>query len=392
MDPNFALALRLLLAIGISSGLTCILGRMILRLDWRGAGIIGGISAGIALGPMVLGELAPKLYTSLNIGAVAESSALALAEYDAKQAEQALVAVGVSPSAIEEQQQADRARIETLEHARDRELERFRRVPMVVGATAAVLVLIAGARLGGLSGWAGAGIGASASVVTALIWAVALRQLVDAIPRDAVLLGAIAAGGTVFARGRWRRAFGLGSLIGSGVVLGAAGGWAMVALGAAASLGGLVLAWAVPVQGKPAHRWTVLGSVLLTPTCIALPISMCDLQPGLGPMVLILLAGTLGADVHLFATWLAIGWLDRTRRRRTPASAWLGVFGQGWTTTTMALLALAAVTGTVDLTRSVGSAGALAIAVHAGTFEITKPFTMRSMARLRAMMREATRR
>ncbi|MFI4894038.1 MAG: hypothetical protein ACIAQ0_11480, partial [Phycisphaerales bacterium JB058] len=68
METEAALAVRMVLAIGLAWVLTFTFGRRLLRLDLRGAGVVGGVCAGIALGPMVLGKVTPAFYEEVNVG------------------------------------------------------------------------------------------------------------------------------------------------------------------------------------------------------------------------------------------------------------------------------------------------------------------------------------
>jgi len=142
MTADAAIVIRLVLAIGMSWGLTFIVGRRLIKLDWRGAGVVGGICAGIALGPAVLGAAAPGWHERLNVGAVAETGALVEFQESRAGDEAALAASGVSKVAVQEAITKNDAHEAVLVEHVERELARFVMQPMAVASSLGLIFLM----------------------------------------------------------------------------------------------------------------------------------------------------------------------------------------------------------------------------------------------------------
>lgn len=111
----------------------------------RGAAIVGGLIAGLLIGPGVFGRVSPAWYEAVFVGAVRERAGLR-AEVDRQHVErEALEAAGVTDVAVEEQERAVHAprRAEARRRADHASGEHRARMDIVSGALCAAFVLLA---------------------------------------------------------------------------------------------------------------------------------------------------------------------------------------------------------------------------------------------------------
>ncbi|RNC80605.1 MAG: hypothetical protein ED559_02005 [Phycisphaera sp.] len=383
MDADAALALRLILAIGTALLLTFTVGRVLMRLDWRGAGVVGGVCAGIALGPLVFGNLSPTFYEQLNKGGIAERNALEAFIDQRAEDEAALAEVGVSEEALVEAELQNDARESRLRSELAIERIRFKGVPLGGAAVLGLIYLMLGSWLGfGLS-LSGLRIGTLAGLIAVLIWAVVSRKVMGVGLTESVLAGALIAGGTCWSRGRWRYSIGLGSVLLVLAVIAVAGAthaaWtACVAVGL-----GAMLSRTSRLSMRARARWSFAAHAVLAPSAIALLVSVFDLTPRFDLIAFVLVAGVFAGDAHLIAAWIAMGWQATGRRRELPISSWTGVYSQGWTGTSLVLTGLVFASGALELHTPTGGAIVLAVALHAAFVEMTRPATARLLASMR---------
>jgi hypothetical protein len=392
MDADAALAIRLILAIGLSWVLTFTVGRRVLRFDWRGAGVVGGICAGIALGPAILGSITPDLYRQLNVGAVTETRALDEFQMMRAGDEAALAESGVSEAAVIETVAENDLKEAALEAEIQSEMDRFISLPLAVASALGLIFLMLGCWMGYAVGLAGFRIGLVAGLLTALLWAVIARKLLGLGLTESIACGGVIAGGTCWSRGRWRWSAGAGSVVIALACFTIAGdtrtAWTV---GVAMALGAL-LTWTSPLSQRARARWAFVAHALVVPGMIAVVVSVCSVELESPQLAFVALAGVFAGDIHMVASWVGINWFESGRRQRYPASSWLGVYEQGWAASLLVLLTMLFAGGLIDPASPAGSAVGLAVAAHAISAELKRPSTHRLMAMMRNADRSATRR
>lgn len=383
MSADVALVIRLILAIGLSWALTFTLGRRVLRFDWRGAGVVGGVCAGIALGPGVLGSVAPGIYRQLNVGAVEEEAALDAFVHDRIEDEAALETSGVSDIAIAEAVMMNDAKESALKAAVTLERMRFKYLPLALASALGLCALLLGCWVGFAPGVAGFRIGLLAGLLTALLWAVIARKLLGFELAESVAVGGVLAGGTCWSRGRWRWSVGAGSLVVALAML-AVGGAHKPAWAAATALGlGLMLSWTSPIGQHVKARLAFTAHALLVPVAAAITVSLCSIELTTAQFAFVMIAGVFAGDVHLVAGWVGINWFSSGRRVNYPATSWLGVYEQGWASTVLVLTTLLFADDFFYLTSLQKSTVGLAAAAFALSAEMKRPSTHRLMAMMR---------
>ena len=382
MDPALALLLRLLAAIGVSLLLSLIVGRWLLRLNRSGAGVIGGVCAGVALGPAVLGGLAPGVYAEWMVGGVAPAMQAARIEARLPGELESLRASGVSEAATREHetQERDRAAACRLESERDRA---FRR--LAAGAMAASCALLAAMALARpvrvRAGPMGAGV--ISGVLAMLAGAVGARLAIGVAIDEAVVFGAVLAGGVISWRGSSAaRSFGLGAMVPASIALGAlAEAWVGVAL--ASVWGAGVLVRMLDADSSSGRFGRAVAEGVLVPASAALVVSLAGRDISLGGAVLIAGACLVAGDLQFVASWIGMNLFESGRSRARPLTAWLVRFGRcgaGWQ---VLLLGLAVAGLGIDPGSAGGSALVYAVAGAAVTSEITRPGAYRAMRRYR---------
>ncbi|MEM9165776.1 MAG: hypothetical protein AAGB48_01995 [Planctomycetota bacterium] len=381
-----ALAIMALAAIAVASILALCVGRLIFRLDARGAALIGGIGAGVALGPACFGLIAPESYQRLWLGGTGLDQQAAAVDAQTELDAAAIQSAGASPEAAEEHTAAGRSEAAHLRRLAEAD-RRTRRLGLIALATAAGLLA--------LLGWSGAppsrpharwlGLGAVAAVLAALLGAVGARFVVSASITDAALFGALLAGGSLAARRGRSLAVGVGSLTASLIVLAFAAGPPVLV--AVLIVG---LAWVTGVIAgersafKP--RWPgVLADTVLAPACAALVLASVTAIPNGWGVVLIVLAVVLAGDTALLGWVLAVKWLGEGRRWWRPLTSFAIVWLRGGPAVTMILLALAAMAGGLDPATQQGAAFAYAAAASAAMTELSRPMTLRWIRTMRTM-------
>lgn len=384
METEAALAVRMVLAIGLAWLLTFTFGRRLLRLDLRGAGVVGGVCAGIALGPMVLGELAPGFYEEISVGGVRQQAELEeldrLSELDLR----ALADSGVTATALNELGWKDELHRSSLVITQLTERNFFRDLPLAIASSLGLVALMLGAmRVRGLA-LNGTCIGALTALFAALAWAVLARRLVGVDLGLAAVVGGALAAGSVWGRGPWRMGFGLAGVtvavlaLTAGDAFGAA--WRAFVAVALGFVVGRVVSFGHKGEGRSA--WIAHG--LLVPAVATLMVSSCDLSQASGSAIwFVLIAGVLGADLHFLAAFLALGWLGRGWRRWRPMTAWHNAYAQGWGGTQIVLANLVLAFGLIESRPEIAGVLGIAAAAMALTGEITRPATHKALAAMR---------
>lgn len=390
MSADAALAARILLAIGLSVVLTFTLGRLLFRLDWRGSGVIGGICAGIALGPIVLGSLAPTTYERLNVGGHEARAELDHVLLELEQSAQSLADSGVSAIAIEELHRDAQDRIQRAQEAIEAERTRFRAVPLAAVASLGLVILMLGAWQRLRLSAQGAKIGLLAGVMTALLWAALARKLTGLGIMEAIAGGALITGATVWGRGSWRSSAGIATLALVLAIL-VISGHARAAWPAALAVligGGLTLM--TPISERSRKYWSLIAHAILTPSVVAIVTSTASIPNDQSEVLFVVLVGILGSDAHFVMAWIAMGWLEKGRRFFTPATAWFNLRAQGWAGTSIILLGLVMAAG-VRTEQAVPEAIAWGVAASALMTEATRPAMRRILAQMRRDTKGITR-
>lgn len=384
MDADTALAVRVILAIGLAWLLTFTFGRRVLRLDLRGAGVVGGVCAGIALGPMVLGEVAPGFYERVAVGGVELRAMLEERERQWELDLAALQESGVSDVEVYDASRRAGFALSLLRQEMERELWLFHDFPLAIASSLGLVALMLGAMRVRRISAGGVSIGLGAALIAALVWAVLARRLIGAEIGAAAAMGGVLAGGTVFARGAWRAGFGLAGVAAAMLLLIVGGAVDAAWRAGAAVATGLVVGHVVNLgpRGERRAAWAAHG--LLIPAAAALMVSSCDMRgAGTGGLALVVVAGVLGSDLHFLAAYLAQGVLGRGWRRRRPMTAWHGAYAQGFGGTQIVLGALVLAFGMIgDVPELAGVLG-LATGAMAAAGEITRPATHRALAAMR---------
>ena len=384
METEAALAVRMVLAIGLAWALTFTFRRLVLRLDLRGAGVVGGVCAGIALGPMVLGKVAPGFYEEVNVGGSQTRELLeeTLLNFGADM--QALEESGVSEIAIEEFDEVMQQML-SLSHAMlEQEIAWHQAVPLAIASSLGLVALMLGAmRERGLSA-NGIGIGALTALFVALAWAVLARRLVGVDLRLAAVVGGALAAGSVWGRGSWRMGFGLAGVMVAVLALTAGDAFDAAWRAFVAVTLGLVVGRVVRIGSRGERRSAWIAHGLLVPAVAALMVSSCDLSQTPGSALwFVLIAGVLGADLHFLAAFLSLGWLGRGWRHRRPMTAWHNAYAQGWGGTQIVLANLVLAFGLMENRPEVAGVLGVAAAAMAVTGEITRPATHKALAMMR---------
>lgn len=371
--------LSLLLPIGVSA----LLGLLILAsrpgLGRRGAGVIAGLCAGVALGPWGFGSVAPVAYERVMIGGVeADARARAVRERIAEEAS-GLVASGASPVAASEHA----AGLERTALLLEREAVGDRALRSgLAGACAVSLVLLAA-----LASAPGGGVrpreslvGAIGGVFAVVIWALAHRLVLGSGVCAACLFGAAMSGGAL-AGGRATRSIGIGLLTVSALGVAAFGGsWEGVML-----VGAIACAWCAHRLGvsPAAGGWTRgIAEVVLLPGAVALSLSQVSGVPTLDGWLLVALGALLGGDALCVGVWFGSrlagsGWVFRH-----PIGTWALLSGRGMAGWQLGVFSLALAGGGWGAGSADGAAGAYAIAASAAAGELSRGAVRRLLGRI----------
>lgn len=387
-------------------------------IRWPGgrpsAALIGGVLAGVACGPGVLGLAAPAFYERTILGGSTERAALSAAEDRHAEDAAALRDSGVSPVAVDELiAQHARARIDlerALAEAEHRQAQAGAAAALgafVAAALASAMVrrrrhierstpgeLVDGS--GVIAGWAA---GLMAGLVAGLTTAALARWLLGMPLGAAVGLGGAIAGGSLLTGVpmRWTPEIGrtpaaramaggltLTALAGVGWAIwthtgggAASGGWG--AWGPWMGWIGLALAWAVgsrlgmdrpPRGARRAARWAVLWvGVPLIAAELAVRVEWGALLHGPWPLLLLGLAALACGDGHGLGGWLGLKSLAPARVRREPGLLTIEVLARGVTATSIAVMLALVAAGVVNPGDHPGAAASALILVNAASFE-----------------------
>jgi len=391
MDADAALAVRMVLAIGLAWLLTFAFGRRLLRLDLRGAGVVGGVCAGIALGPMGLGKIAPGFYEEIAVGGVGPRALLQAHEQQWELDRKALEESDVSEEAVYEADRHAMYRRSVLRQDLELELQWFRDVPLAIASSLGLVALMLGAmRVRGLA-INGMCIGALTAAVAALAWAVLARKIVDVDLRLAAVMGGVLAAGSVWTRGSWRLGFGLAGVMVAILALVAGDAFEASWRAFVAVVLGLVVGRVVNfgIKGERRSAWIAHG--LLIPAVASLMVSSCDLsETPMSAIAFVALAGILGADLHFLAAYLSLGWLGRGWRHTHTMTAWHNAYAQGFGGTQIVLANLVLAFGLMQSKPEIASVLGISAAAMALMGEITRPATHKALAMMRQSSRDLT--
>lgn len=384
METEAALAVRMVLAIGLAWLLTFAFGRRLLRLDLRGAGIVGGVCAGIALGPMGLGKIAPGFYEEIAVGGTQTRELIQLHDRQWELDRKALEVTGVTDYATKIAFEAYHDWRYVLETRLQEELEFFRDLPLAIASSLGLVALMLGAmRVRGLSA-NGIVIGALTAAVAALAWAVLARKLVDVDLRLAAVMGGVLAAGSVWNKGSWRMGFGLAGVMVALLAISANDAFGASWRALVAVVLGLVVGRVVNfgIKGERRSAWIAHG--LLIPAVASLMVSSCDLsETPMLAIVFVAIAGVLGADLHFLAAYLSLGWLGRGWRHRKPMTAWHVAYAQGFGGTQIVLANLVLAFGLIQSKPEITGVLGISAAAMALMGEITRPATHKALVMMR---------
>ena len=384
METEAALAVRMVLAIGLAWALTFTFGRRLLRLDLRGAGVVGGVCAGIALGPMVLGKVTPAFYEKVNVGGAQQQEMIEATERAYLADIHALEESGVTEIAIAELRSELHWALLALQKDRASLRAWHRDLPLAIASSLGLIALMLGAMRERGASLDGIRIGAVTAAIAALAWAVVARRLLGVDLALAAVIGGTLAAGSVWTRGSWRMGFGLTGLMVAVLALTAGDAFGAAWRAFVTVALGLVLGRVVRFgpTGDRRSMWVVHG--LMVPAVASVMVSSCDLSqvPG-SALWFVLLAGVLGADLHFLAAFLALGWLGRGWRQWRPMTAWHNAYAQGFGGTQIVLANLVLAFGLMERRPEIAGVLGFAAAAMAVTGEITRPATHKALAKMR---------
>jgi hypothetical protein len=385
-----ALSVSLASLLGLSVVLTLVCRAVRLPGGRPSAALLGGILAGIVLGPGILGKFAPDWYEQTFVGGVTQQRALD----ELRAQRQGLLAAGVSTEAVREFDRDHRAERRFLENARRKAMAAFREPLDVAAVTMMGVAFFAAAwvsprrrRLdwvdhGQLAAVAGAA--AMAVLVAAVPTTLVAHHLLRLPLPQAAALGAAVAAGSAFARlpmrwsadiGRhgsrgvgWFGGMALGLSIGllTGVLPSDRVLWLAGPLGALAV--GPVFGLASPANRHARSLARGLILVLVIPTLAAIAASRVDpalLARGWRPGVFLALAALVASDGHFIGAWLGLQTLAFGTLRTQAHRFWLEAHAAGFSLTQVCFAVLLLATGMLDPGTVQGSAGLAGILVTA---------------------------
>lgn len=379
------LGLRLLASAALAAVLSLVLGRRLLRLRPSGAAVLGGVCAGLALGPFVLGQLAPDQYQRWIVGGTeAEARAEAAAATMERELD-ALAGTGVSAVAVTERRVVLEREAEAWREQAAFERALHRVVPAGAGLAAGLLVCSGRTRPPRIRASGARWLeGMIAGALTLLPVAVAVRLATGADIATACTIGAVVSAGTMSAHAPRSRAVGVGMVIVSAAVLSVTvSPWLIgvpVIIAARWLIGGGIDA---PRVSTPRVLWRWIARWVLAPSVPALLLPSAAATPDTAGLVLIAAAALLAGDAHLVGGVIAVRATDRGARARTPISAWLAVFARDTPTMSLAWLAAVMATDVWDPASPTGSALVLAVATHALACEASLPSAARMLRSMR---------
>jgi len=364
------------------------------------ASIMAGVTAGLLLGPGVLGRASSPLYERVVIGADDERSAIAAMADRHAEARRALTLSGVSDIAVDElaaQQRAEmdaaRAALAAAESAR---ASAAAAVALGVFASAVLAAGLFGRRRragrddddpGAIVGVVG---GVMGGLVAGLATAAIAHRLLGMDLRASIGLGgAIATGGLVAPIamrwiprcGRSRLASGLGAGliavglagVGFGAGLDGWGWWAPIAL---AWIAGRAVAGALGIERPPraASRLVRGGILWIAAPLIAAEVAV-RLEPGAvfhsGWVILALLVALIGCgDGHMGGMWLALKTHGRGLAETEPCLVSLETLLRSATVSSLSLTLALIGAGVIDPASTPGAAAAALVLVNAVSLEL----------------------
>jgi hypothetical protein len=371
--------LRLALPIGVSVLLGLLIRCLRPGLGRRGAGVIAGVCAGVALGPWGFGSVAPEVYERVMVGGV-ENDARARAVRDRIQAEtRGLIASGASEVAASEH--AAGLELEAYELEQRAAGERALRSGLATACAVSFLMLAAlasappdGVRPGGLL------VGVIGGVFALVIWGVAHRLVLGSGLWQACLFGAAMAGGAIAGGGATRSA-GIGllsvSALGVAVFGGAWEGFMLV--------GVVACAWALKKLGPAWRRGELPHAItegVLLPGSGALALSQVSGALTLDGWLLVALGAVFAGDALCVGVWFGSRLMGKGWMSRHPLGAWALLSGRGVAGWQLGLMSLALAGGRWAEGSAAGAAGAYAIAAAAVAGELSRGAVLGVLRRL----------
>lgn len=400
---------------GLLAGLAAVFGLILHRARVPGgrpaAAALGGVVAGVLIGPAVLGSARPGLHAALFEGAGAERAELADLEASHRRELAVLRESGVSPEAIAERIAAQRVERQPLEDELDEAVERWRmparRMTSAWIAACALTGTVAarrrrrGAILSRVLRDADDSFVlpvAGASILVAGLIAALLATWLLGVPRDlAIAVGAATGAGSVFSRtpmrwiGREGRSPSAEAFGGAGVFFAAAvfvlaltreqSHWLL------APLAGFFAGSMISSTGRISRRarrnarrallW--LGLSTLTGVVIAEtdPRAVFETWRVGGYVVATVLLSGVGQWIGAGAAGRALAGGPMHER---PTAWWIEAHARGVPLTQICFAALLSASGAVEPSSPIGGAILLGLVVGAIEFELTLPATRRVLA------------
>lgn len=367
--------------IGVSWVLAFLIGMCGMPGGRSSSAVLGGVLAGLILGPAVLGRAWPRAQELLFVGGVEAREAIADLERERGAAASALSATGVTGTALDELE----ARYERqITAARAKEAREKRLVQRASLWCAAVLLGIA---LAGVCASVRLGRDVPAQVLTGVLafgfggltTAVILRMLWRLDPVSALLLGC---GAGVMGIGGWRMR---GGMIGGLTACVLAGG-IVAALGPAdvgaafslAAVGACVGAIVSRVRAGPG--WIAWAYRIVVPALVATGVARVDPMPLVqdwrGP-VFVLVSVLLAGGGQVVGTWLGMATLGRDCVAARSLNVLVGTgaaFG--------CAAGMLSVSGAIDVRNTSGSAVVLALVLSGLVIEVVSPGACRMVVGL----------
>ncbi|MEM8757736.1 MAG: hypothetical protein AAGF47_08130 [Planctomycetota bacterium] len=354
-----------------------IMSRFAATVSASGAWQIGGICAGLALGPMGAGSVWPEGYERWMVGGVAADRAADGVESRIEPEADALRASGVSAVALDEHTATLRAEADRLRREAAAERAQRSATREAAAVSAGLLALLLAARRAPVAG-SSVLAGLVSGLLGGLVVAVGIRLVLGSEIGVAAAGGGVWAAGAVRPRGRFAISFGAGALAAACGLLIAGGAWAGAMVAAVVGLAWLI-DWAGGRNGEHAGLSTALNAraaAVLAGLVPALLLPSASASPGWNGALLIVLAVVIAGDGLLIAATLGLKLCARRAWADRPLRAWVIATGRGVGPTMMTVLAAGCLTGRIDPAEQEGAAIVLAAAGTVLVSELSRSMTL----------------